>query len=219
MIMKADKVYYANKKGLGYQARMARMQIFKDFLAKVDRPIRILDVGGTEQFWSALEFQEPDVHITCVNLFPFQSTRPDISSVQADATSMPQFEDKSFDVVFSNSVIEHVFTYENQVKMANEIRRIGRRYFVQTPNRYFPMEPHFLRIYWQFIPVPIRVRMLMQGDVGFIKKCETREQALREIQEIRLMTRREFQRCFPEGTLLDEKFKFLTKSFMVHHGF
>ncbi len=217
--MRADDVYYANKGGIGFQSRMARMQIFKNLLSKVERPVRILDVGGTEQFWSKLEFSEQDVHISCVNLFPFEPTRPDITSIQGDATNMPQFDDNSFDIVFSNSVIEHVSTFENQMKMANEIRRIGKRYFVQTPNRYFPMEPHFMRIYWQFIPVPIRVKLLMKGDVGFIKKCDTREQALREIQEIRLMTRSEFQKCFPEGTLIDEKFKFLIKSFMVHHGF
>lgn len=57
---------------------------------------------------------------------------------------MKQFQDNEFDAVFSNSVIEHVGDYEAQRQMANEIMRVGKRYFVQTPNFYFPIEPHIL---------------------------------------------------------------------------
>ena len=72
-----------------------------------------------------------------------------------DAVDMPGISDGAFDVVFSNSVIEHVETYENQRRMAAEIRRVGRRYFVQTPNRHFPLEPHFLVPGFQLLPYPL----------------------------------------------------------------
>jgi len=218
-MLKKEDVYYTNEEGIGHKMRKARMKIFLDLLAKVPKPVRMLDIGGTEDFWKKMEFDEPQVEIVCANLFTFEPKLPFIKSVKADATNMPEFGDKEFDVVFSNSVIEHVYTLENQVKMANEIRRVGKRYFVQTPSRYFPMEPHFLRIYWQFYPVALRKKMLMSGDVGFIKQQATEEDALREIEEIRLMTEKEMRECFPEASLVKEKFKGLTKSYMVHFGF
>ncbi|WP_255695553.1 methyltransferase domain-containing protein [Rhodohalobacter sp. 614A] len=54
--------------------------------------------------------------------------------VQGDALDMHMFEDKSFDVVFSNSVIEHVGSFENQRRFADEVRRVGKAYWVQTPD-------------------------------------------------------------------------------------
>lgn len=50
---------------------------------------------------------------------------------------MLQFKEKEFDLVFSNSVIEHVGGFQDQMKAANEIRRVGKNYFIQTPNKYF----------------------------------------------------------------------------------
>ncbi|MEM2045934.1 MAG: class I SAM-dependent methyltransferase, partial [Candidatus Bathyarchaeia archaeon] len=61
----------------------------------------------------------------------------DVEWIIGDARCMP-FKDKSFDVVFSNSVIEHVGNYDDQKMCAEEIRRVGKCYFVQTPNFYFP---------------------------------------------------------------------------------
>jgi len=199
--------------------RKARMKIFLDLLAKVPRPINMLDVGGTEKYWQTMGFDESGVTITCANLMTFEPTEPFIRSVQGDATNLAQFGEKEFDIVYSNSVIEHLFTFDNQMKMADEVRRVGKRYFIQTPSRYFPMEPHFLKIYWQFYPVSLRTKMLMSGEVGFHPKQTSTEDALRLIEEHRLMTENEFRKCFPEATIIKEKYKGLTKSYMAHYGF
>jgi 2-polyprenyl-3-methyl-5-hydroxy-6-metoxy-1,4-benzoquinol methylase len=74
---------------------------------------------------------------------------------------MPQFQNDEFDIVFSNSVIEHVGSYEEQNLMASEVRRVGKRYFIQTPNLFFPIEPHFLFPFFQFLPLDYRVTLII----------------------------------------------------------
>lgn len=215
----SDKIYYQDENSIGRQMRLKRLKIFLDLLETVPKPCRILDVGGEPDYWLKLGFDVPGVHITCANLEPRPSELDFVEAVFGDGTSLPQYEDKSFDIVYSNSVIEHVFTFENQVKMANEIRRIGKRYFVQTPNLYFPIEPHFLFPLWQFLPFGLRKFIIRRRRVGFLGPCATDEAARLTVAEFRLMSKREFRQCFPEATILTERWKGLAKSFMAHHGF
>ena len=103
----------------------------------------ILDVGGYYHFWRDLPLQP---QITLVNIDdppPSEELPPNFTFVSGDGRSLP-FPAQSFDIVFSNSVIEHVGTYEDQQRFAQEVRRVGRSSCVQTPNRSFPLEPHFI---------------------------------------------------------------------------
>ena len=63
------------------------------------------------------------------------------ATFRADALELP-FEDGSFDIVFSNAVIEHVGGEEEQRRFVAEALRVGRRAFITTPNRWFPVEVH-----------------------------------------------------------------------------
>jgi hypothetical protein len=83
-----------------------------------------------------------DVQI--VSLFPQKQLHENINPITGDATNLAKFDDHSFDIAFSNSVIEHLQMFENQRCMASEIQRVGKAFRVQTPNSWFPMEPHFL---------------------------------------------------------------------------
>jgi hypothetical protein len=135
-----------------------------------------------------------------------------------DARNVREFQDQEFDGAVSNSVIDQVGTWADQRAMASEVRRVGRRYFVQTPNRYFPIEPHFLIPGFQFLPLSVRAGWLARRDVGWYRKAPTYEAALSEVARIRLLTRGEFRRLFPEAQLHTERFFGLAKSFVVHHG-
>lgn len=195
------------------------MKLFFDLLATVPRPLRILDVGGIENFWKAIGYEPEDgVEITLLNLERVEVSEPGMISVSGDACDLSQYGDDSYDIVFSNSVIEHLFTLENSAKMANEVRRVGKRYFVQTPNKYFPIEPHFHFPFWQFLPESMRASLLMRKKRGHVARSETREKALREVREIRLLTRRELAKLFPDGKIVVERWKGLPKSFMVYGG-
>jgi SAM-dependent methyltransferase len=71
----------------------------------------------------------------------FRERYPHIPYVQGDACALP-FEDGAFDVVFSNAVIEHVGDRERQRRFVSEALRVGRRVFLTTPDRRFPVEVH-----------------------------------------------------------------------------
>jgi SAM-dependent methyltransferase len=157
------------------------------------------------------------LEVTLLNLTPGW-TRPGFRSVVGDACDMRQFPDQEFDVVFSNSVIEHVGDPAAQRQAADEIKRVGKRYFVQTPNRNFPLEPHFFFPGFQFLPLSTRIWLLQHFDLGWYKKIPDYIAARHEVETIRLLSRREMTRLFPEGTLYNERFAGLTVSFVIYAG-
>jgi len=184
------------------------------------RPVKILDIGGTTSFWEQRGWAGRDEFaVTTLNLQAESNKWSNINSVTGDATRMPEFSDKSFDVAFSNSVIEHLFTFENQRKMASEIRRVARAYWVQTPNFWFPIEPHFHVPGWQWMPVAMRVALLRRRRCGWRGPCSSVEMAKALVTEVRLLTAREMRELFPGATLWRERFGGLTKSFVAFEGF
>jgi ubiquinone/menaquinone biosynthesis C-methylase UbiE len=197
--------------------RRKRFALFLKLLADVPRPLAILDVGGTQDFWELMAFMgEPGIKITVLNIEPQAVTFDNFTSVVGDATNLSLFADDSFDVVFSNSVIEHVGDAAQQRRMAREVDRVGRRYFIQTPNYYFPVEPHYHFLGFQWLPLAWRAWLLNHFDLGWAKRTPTIEDARRSVGSIRLLRKRELMSLFPEANLYEEKFFGLTKSFIVY---
>jgi len=130
---------------------------------------------------------------------------------------MSEFADGEFDIVFSNSVIEHVGNDECRMQMAKEIQRVGKKYFVQTPNFYFPIEPHFMYPFFQFLPLPMKVWILT--NIGRRhKKVADREKAKQIANGIYLLRKKELIKLFPQATIFEEKFLGLTKSFVAYEN-
>lgn len=202
---------------LATSMRRKRFGMFLELLESVPRPLRILDVGGTQGYWERMAFVgQPDVAIVVLNITPQPVKFDHFSSVIGDATDLSPFEDQSFDVVFSNSVIEHVGGIEQQRRMAREIERVGRRYFVQTPNYYFPIEPHYLFPGFQWLPLEARAWLLNHFDLGWSKRSPTMEQARQSVGSVQLLRKNEFISLFPRANLYEEKVFGLTKSFVVY---
>lgn len=209
----------SNAGSLASRMRSARMAFFLSLLRDLPRPIRILDVGGTAEAWERPGAAEAGgLEVTLVNQEPQVVARPGVVSVVGDARAMPQFAAAAFDVVYSNSVLEHFGTAADQRQMANEVRRIGRRYFVQTPYRYFPIEPHVLLPGFQFLPIRVRAALLQHRQLGWVERRPTRVAALEKVRRIRLLDRREVQHLFPEAHIARERFWGLTKSLIAYHG-
>jgi hypothetical protein len=203
---------------LATKIRKQRIGFFEQLLCQIPKPIAILDVGGTEFFWKMVEFSNADVEITLLNLDKQPTTKPNFASIVGDARSMQQFADAEFDVVFSNSVIEHLGTFEHQRQMADEVRRVGKRYFIQTPNKYFPIEPHFELPFFQWFPVTLRAWLASHLDLGWYRRFPSYELARKEVESIRLLTKPEMQKLFPEAVLREERVGGFTISFIAFKG-
>jgi hypothetical protein len=198
--------------------RRRRFQLALALLASVPRPRRILDVGGTDEFWNQMGSPDEGDELVLINLEPVATTRANRHSVLGDARDMRQFGDAEFDVVFSNSVLEHVGSVEDQQRMAREIKRVGKRYFVQTPNRNFPIEPHFVFPFFHFLPQRIRVGLVMQLGLGHFASAPDRQTATQAVTDIRMLTCAELRGLFRDATIYEEKFWAMTKSFVAYGG-
>jgi hypothetical protein len=122
--------------------------------------------------------------------------------------------DRSFDLAHSNSVIEHVGGWENMAAMAREICRIAPFYFDQTPNFWFPVEPHCSTLLFRWVPVPARVSMLMRrprGNRG--KASDLRPPCARS--KATTCSASMLAPLFRDATLRSEKFLGITKSLIA----
>jgi methyltransferase family protein len=205
---------------ISHRMRERRFRLFEELVAPLPRPLRILDVGGTNTYWEQRGWAgRDDVSITLVNLEAEERRYDNIHPTAGDATNLADHADKTFDVAFSNSVIEHLYTFENQAAMAREMRRVANAYWVQTPNFWFPIEPHFLVPVWHWLPEEARVQILRRRGVGWAGRCEDPEFARRIVREHRLMRRGELARLFPGASLVGERFGGLVKSWTALGGF
>jgi hypothetical protein len=208
----------SNPRSLAARLRRRRFALFASLLSTVPLPVRILDVGGTPLFWQMAPLRlDTEVRITLLNLGHSLSADSLIRRSVGDARQIP-FRDGAFDVVFSNSVIEHVGGPDEQRHMADEIRRVGARYFVQTPNKRFPIEPHFVFPLYQFLPNAVQVWLLRRFNLGWIRRTPDALEARRTIASIRMLDRNDLVGLFPEAHIYEERLFGLTKSFVAHRG-
>jgi SAM-dependent methyltransferase len=182
----------------------------------VTNETRILDVGGTPFNWSLL-----GVHprVTIVNMpRAREAFDAQFRSIFADGRALP-FPDRSFDIVFSNSVIEHVGNFESQKHFANEIARVGRSYWVQTPNRSFPVEPHLLTPFLHFLPAPLQRRIARNFTVWSLIERPTPDRwefyIEHYLHDIRLLDAGDVRRLFPGARIVRERLGGLTKSLIA----
>ncbi len=177
---------------------------------------RLLDVGGYPWCWPA---GSTPCAVTLLNrAFPAdaaaQARAAGMDVLIGDGCALP-FADAHFDVLFSNSVIEHVGTWERQQAFAREARRVGRRLWVQTPAREFFVEPHLIAPFIHWLPRTWQRRLIRNFTVrGWLERPGPREVDA-FLDEVRLLTFSEMQTLFPDCTILRERFLGFTKSYVA----
>ncbi len=202
---------------LGNKFRNKRIADFIHKVKGLPKPLNILDVGGLESFWVNTGFADnADYKISILNLSKRPVHHKNFESLEGDATNLENISDNQFDIVFSNSVIEHVYTKENQIKMAAAIARVGKHFYVQTPNKHFIIEPHYLLPFFQYLPSGVKFFILTKTLLSRRKKWNVNE-AKQYIEEIRLLSIQEMKELFPGSRLYLEKFYGMTKSFTAHN--
>ncbi|HWP40401.1 MAG TPA: class I SAM-dependent methyltransferase [Tepidisphaeraceae bacterium] len=208
-----------NPRSLGNRLRNRRFALWERLVAHLPRPLRIIDLGGTVAYWEMRGWAgRREYQITLVNLHACQSRYDNIHPQVGDATNLFAYADRSFDIAFSNSVIEHVGGIDAQRRMACEVRRVARGYWVQTPNYWFPIEPHFLFPGWQWLPRQARIALIQRRAFGWNGRCSGRQMAERVVDNANLLSRHELGRLFPDARLLPECFMGLVKSWIAVGG-
>ena len=175
---------------------------------RISASTTVLDLGGAEYYW---EWLSPLPKVTVANLAARDMRRDGLPWVRADGRLLP-FRDGAFDIVFCNSVLEHVPDESGRHAMAREIARVGRGYCVQTPNRWFPIEAHTLTPGFHFLPRSWQARLARNLTVWGWLQRPGRDEARGFVENTHLLSARDLRRIFPAAAIWRERFLGLTKS-------
>ena len=214
---------YANPQSLEFGFRARRFRMVQDLIQSVlDEKgfCEILDLGGTETYWKIgeefIRRHRGRLAFTMVNTEPQKVEQPGLFTFVEESATLPGlFGQRRFDLVHSNSVIEHVGVHQDMQRFADNTRRLAPRYYVQTPNYWFAYEPHFRTPAFQYLPERVRVALIMRRSMGFFPRIEDRAEAEDIIYHHRLLSTRQMARLFPDGAISHEKVFGLNKSIIA----
>jgi Methyltransferase domain len=215
--MKSVFLPSTNVSSLGANFRKKRFDLFLKKTEFLPNPIKILDIGGLEDFWVNNGIANNDRYqITILNLKEPKISFSNFKGAIGDATNLLQYKEKEFDISFSNSVIDHLCTIDNQMKMAKEVCRVSKYYFVQCPYRYFPIEPHFVLPFAQYMPKKFLYFILTKTKLSR-GNYWNEVQAKNYLKEIRLMSIKEMKGIFPGSKIYKERFAGFIKSLTAYN--
>jgi hypothetical protein len=203
---------FTDSRSAGSASGRARARRWAECLANFPDLARmnVLDLGGTASYWGSAPVR-PE-HVTLVNISPGTSQEAWLTEVGGDACS---FQSSShFDLVISNSLLEHLGGPARRQQFADVVQQAADRHWVQTPYRYFPIEPHWLFPGLQWLPVPARVMVTRHWPLGHCQ-ADTHDEALRLVLEVELVGRTEMAKLFPTSRLWSETWLGLTKSLVA----
>ncbi len=214
---------YDSQTSLGSKFRLRRVEPLLEMIQSVYQQhgqVTIIDVGGTRQYWNILPldyFEQYNISVTLVN-FPGTVTLKDDKHfvfIETDGTDLANFADQAFHIGHSNSVVEHVGDWDRMVRFAEEISRVSQKLFVQTPNYWFPIEPHCMTPFFHWLPKPLRVWLVLHFKLGHWPKATTVSEAVRTVESARLLDKKMYQALFEHSDIVTERFFLLPKSFVV----
>jgi len=218
--------------GLSTRFRQQRDNALCAFIARLAAsrsaggPLRIIDLGGTWAYWErvGMDFLDThDIEITCINYSESElrahGVHPRLNAEVGDARHLPKFADNHFDMVHSNSVIEHVGRFADMADFAREVRRLAPAHYVQTPYFWFPIDPHFPRVpLFHWMPESWRLKLLGAIKVGWGRPTRDTAVAMSMINNVVLLDSRQFRHLFPDSRHRAERFALMPKSMIAERG-
>ncbi len=200
------ELFVGSDNSLGGKARERRARWLMEAFPRLCE-MHVVDLGGTCRFWESLP--ERPASVVALNMFDQgsanQADQPDwFDLIQGDACNPPsELFDRKFDLVFSNSTIEHVGDRVRRAKFAQVVHQLAPNHWIQTPNKAFPLEPHTVFPFEQFLPRSIRGAiytywpLLHTKATSLAKGCEMAD-------EVELLRRSEMRTLFPASCLAAE---------------
>ena len=174
--------------------------------------MRVIDLGGRPSMWEQLPVRPR--HVVCVNLERHDPIGSWVSTETGDVCD-PGFVGGigTFDLVYSNSTIEHVGGHARRIQFADAVRSFAPRYWVQTPNRYFPIEPHVVFPAFQFLPTRLKIAVAAHWPLS---PLGTHGDLVEEILDIELVSLTDLRFYFPGARIWKERVAGLTKSLTAY---
>lgn len=175
--------------------------------------MRVLDLGGTPDAWRIAPVQPEHVVIVNINKKTVkQETDSTKTVVIGDACDLPgELAGQRFDLVYSNSLIEHVGGHAQRQRFADMVHTYGEHHWVQTPYRYFPIEPHWVFPAMQWLPFRTRVMISQYWPYGHMKRSD-KAKAIKKVASVELLSVTEMRNYFPESRIWRERMLGLPKS-------
>lgn len=208
---------------LSHISRNRKLGLFNEIM-RPTKEMKVLDVGAEVNPNSDKELQFIDIYrwkgnLSAVNISTehisiIKKSYPEIKAVVCDACELP-WPDKSFDVVYSNAVIEHVGSFERQKTMAAEIMRVGKRWFVTTPNRWFPFEFHMRLPLVTWLPGKSYLRI---GNIISYNHIRGKYMFGAKRNDLRLLSAGELEKCFPGSKIIKQRVTFMAETLIVVGG-
>ncbi len=202
---------------LSQRSRRLKMEMLHRYLA-LQGTERILDIGSQvdAQSRQVLERFTDQSRITAANILPehlaaIRKGFPGVRTVLADARCLP-FRDREFDVVYSNAVIEHVGNLADQRRMADEVRRVGKRWFLTTPNRWYPFEFHVRMPFVSWLPPRWMHRAARLWGYDHVQRRYKRGN---DYSDVHLLTARQLRELFPDSLVLKPRVTFWPETLVV----
>ncbi len=207
----------------GGLSRRFRLKRFERLCALIDTIIeergacRIVDLGGSRHYWDIVSdyVAGRPLEITLVNPKETQIPAGKFAYLAADAADAAALDGLRFDLVHSNSTIEHVGEWARMSVFAANVRRLAPRYYLQTPYFWFPYEPHFRAPMLHWLPEQLRYRLVMTFALGFAEEKDNVADAMIRVQSARLLDKGQLQALFPDAEVFEERFCGLTKSLIA----
>lgn len=189
----------------------------------------VIDLGGSTSAWEAAPVRPKTLTVLNIAEQPNQTIAAGraaavrttgggtIEIVQGDAcTADVLLRGRRFDLAHSNSLIEHVGGADRRTRLASAITTLADHHWVQTPNRYFPIEPHWWLPGFQFLPDGLAASLTRHVEVGPRSgRGMGRTEALALVRSVELLSAGDLRALFPESSLIRERLGGLTKSLVV----